>query len=66
MKSVRAHLYTCATLPEEVRARAREVRDAARRLVKEGEQLRHISDVLMREAEAALAALRETMRRIAS
>jgi hypothetical protein len=52
-------------LPAEVRQRAREARDAARRLVKYGSELRDHADVLMREAEAAVAALRETMQRTA-
>jgi hypothetical protein len=62
-ESLRGHLYRCAMLPEEVRRRAREARDAARRLVKESSQSRALSDVLMREAEVAIDALRETMRR---
>jgi len=61
----RAHLYGCAMLPSEVRLRAQAVREAARRLVKQSHQLRDSSDVLIREAEAALfeshRALRETM-----
>jgi hypothetical protein len=50
-------------LPEEVRRRAREVRDAAHKLVKQSAESRDRADVLMREAEAAIAALRETMSR---
>jgi len=50
-------------LPEEVRRRAHEVRDAARRPAKHSSELRDLADVLMREAEAAIAALRETMQR---
>ena len=64
-ESIRAHLYGCAVLPTEILQRAREVRDAARRLVKESQQLTDRADVLMREAEAAVAALRETMQRTA-
>jgi hypothetical protein len=52
-------------LPGEVRRRAREARAAAQRLVKNSHQLSDRADVLMREAEAAIAALRETMRRVA-
>ena len=59
-ETMRGHLYSCAMLPEEVRRRAREARDAARKLIK---QTRQTADGLMREAEVALAALRETMRR---
>jgi len=62
-ESLRAHLYTCAALPEEVRQASRAVRDVARRLVKQSDQLRDHADVLMREAEAAIAALHATMRR---
>ena len=64
-ESIRSHLYGCARLPVEIRQRAEEVRDAARRLVKESQQLTDRADVLMREAEAAVAALRETMQRTA-
>jgi hypothetical protein len=63
-----------------VRRRAREARAAARRLVKESHQLSDRADVLTRETEvalaehrallryarAALAKLRETMRRLAT
>ena len=48
-------------LPAEMRQRAREARDAARRLVKHSGELQDNADVLMREAEAAVAALRETI-----
>jgi hypothetical protein len=60
-ESLRGHLDSCAMLPEEVRLRAREARDAARKLVKQSAESRDRADVLMREAEAATAALRETM-----
>jgi hypothetical protein len=62
-ESMRGHLYRCAMLPEEVRRRAREARDAALKLVKESHQAADRADGLMREAEVAIAALRETMRR---
>ena len=61
--TIRAHLYGCAMLPAEVRRRAQEARDAARHLVKQSQQLRDNADVLIREAEAALHALRATLRR---
>jgi hypothetical protein len=57
--SIRAHLYGCAMLPGEVRYRARE---AARSLVKQSRQLSDAADVRLREAEAALHALRDTLR----
>jgi len=59
---VREHLYQCALLPESVRRAAKAARDTARILVKGTQQLRATADVLMREAEAAVAALRETLR----
>src|SRR5215813_5287625 len=64
-ESLRGHLYACAMLPEEVRRRAQGVRDVARRLVKQSHQLSDRADVLTYEAEAAMAALRETMQRLA-
>ena len=62
---LRAHIYACTMLPEEVRRRAQGVRDVARRLVKQSHQLSDRADVLTYEAEAAMAALRETMQRLA-
>jgi len=41
---------------------AQAMREAARTLVKETRRLRDASDVLLREAEASLASLREAMR----
>jgi hypothetical protein len=61
VESLRAHLYTCAMLPADVRRRAREARDSANRLVKRSHELADRADVLMREAEVALAALRDAM-----
>ena len=49
-------------LPAEVRRRAPAAREAARSLVKQSGQLNDRADVLLREAEAALYALRDTMR----
>jgi hypothetical protein len=60
--SIRAHLYGCTMLPVEVRRRAQAARDAARSLVKQTHQLSDRADVLMREAEAAIYALRNTLR----
>ena len=64
LDSVRAHLYTCSTLPAEVRRQAQAAREAARGLVKRGRELSDRADLLMREAEATVAALRETMRNL--
>ena len=64
--SVRAHLYRCPMLPEEMRRRAQETRAVALKLVKESGQLQDRADVLMREAEVAMAALRAVMKQSAS
>src|SRR4030095_10460219 len=61
--SIRAHVCGCALRPPEVRRRAFEARDAARNLVKRSLELRDAADVAMREAEAAIQALRETLRK---
>ena len=63
MTSIRAHLYDCAMLPAEVRRRTQAARDAARSLVKRNLELRDVVDVAMREAEAAIQSLRETLRK---
>jgi hypothetical protein len=66
-EEVRAHLFRCAMLPSEVRLRAQAVKEASRHLVKESQELRDTSDVLIREAESLLferqRALREAMSR---
>ena len=66
-EAVRGHLFRCTMLPAEVQRRAKEVRKAAQRLVKESQQLGETADVLIREAEAVLfksqRALREAMSR---
>jgi len=59
---MRAHLDGCAMLRAEVRRRAQAAREAARTLLKCSRQLSDAADVLLREAEAALYALRDTMR----
>ena len=68
--SARAHVFSCALLPSEVRRRAQAVREAAQQLVKQSQQARDRSDVLIREAEALLferqRALREAMSRRAN
>ena len=64
-ESIRRHLYGRAMLPAEVRQQAQRVRDAARQLVKESHQLSDRAEVLAREADGAVAALRETMQRTA-
>lgn len=78
--AIRAHLYHCATLPAEIRLKARELREATGKLVKRSQEIVARADVLMREAEAAvgmqsallaevraaLAELRATMQRLAT
>jgi len=51
-ESVRGHLFTCMTLPSEIRQRTQDVRDAAQRLIKQSQQAMDRSDVLIREKEA--------------
>ena len=61
--SIRAHLYGCAMLPVAVRRRAQAAREAARSLVKQSAQQHVRSNAqLVAEAEAALYALRDTIR----
>jgi hypothetical protein len=60
--SIRAHLYGCAMLPMTVRRRAQAAREAAQTLVKKSHQPSDAADVLVREAEAALHVLRDTLR----
>ena len=64
--SVRAHLYACTMLAAGVRRRAREVRGVALGLVKRTNELRDRADLLVREAEVAIAALRASMSESAS
>ena len=59
--SVRGHLYSCAMLPDIVRLKAREVRNATRKLVTDSHQLVDRADMLMREIDATLAADRALM-----
>jgi hypothetical protein len=70
-EAVRAHVFRCVMLPVEIKNKVQALREAAQRLVKESQQLRDRSDVLIAEAEVALferqRALREAMsRRVAS
>src|SRR5262245_50037066 len=63
-ENVRTHLYGCAMLPVEVRLRAQAVREAAQHLVKESQQIRDRSEVLIREAEAALFEKQRALRKV--
>jgi len=60
--SIRAHLYSCAMIPPDVRRRAIVAREATRNLVKRRLELQDAAEVAMREAEAALYELRMTVR----
>ena len=60
---VRRHLYDCTLLPQKVRRRAQDLREAARALVKQSRQLCDISDVLVQEADVALSTSRKFKRR---
>jgi hypothetical protein len=62
--SIREHLFACALVPTEVRWRAEDARDAARRLIKHRHQLSSKADILKHEAESAICALREAMKRV--
>ena len=60
--SIRTHVYGCALVPAKVRRRAQAARDAARSLVKRSLELCDAADVAIREAEAAVYALRQAIR----
>jgi len=60
-ESVRAHLYSCVKLPEELRLRLLAARDAVGKLIQRSAS--EPADMLKREAEAAVSALRQTLRR---
>jgi len=60
-ESVRGHLYSCAMLPEQLRRTLQAARSAVGKLIQRSASDR--DGVLQREAEAAIAALRETIRR---
>jgi len=57
---IRTHLIACAMLPQHLRQRVKEAREIMQRLLKQSQQLSDRADVLIREAEAALAKLNET------
>jgi len=62
--NIREHLFACAQVPTEVRWRAEDARDAARRLIKQRHELASQADALKHAAESAISALREAMRRV--
>jgi hypothetical protein len=61
-ESVRAHVFSCLTLPSEIRERTQNVRDAAQILIKRSQELSDRSHVLIREAEANLAERQRALR----
>ena len=62
--AIREHLFACDLIPTEVRWRAEDARDAARKLIKQSHELSSHADALMQEAESAVVALREAMKRV--
>ena len=62
--NIREHFFTCPHVPTEVRWRAEDARDAASRLIKQRQELSDRAYALMRAAELAIGALRETMQRV--
>lgn len=61
-ESVRGHLFSCVTLPSEIRQKTQEVRDAAQHLIKQAREALDRSDVLIREAEAHLFERQQALR----
>src|SRR6266566_1655970 len=64
LDSIRIHLYSCSMLPAEVQRKAQVARQTAQILVKHGRELGDKADVLMRQAEEAVDALRKTIREL--
>lgn len=62
--NIREHLFSCELVPAEVRWRAEDARDAARRLIRQRYELSSQADALQHEAESAIGALREAMKRV--
>jgi hypothetical protein len=61
-QNVRAHLFSCITLPSEIRQQTREVRDAAQILIKRSHELSDRSHVLIKEAEVHLFERQQALR----
>ena len=51
---MRSHVYGCGILPDDVRQKAKALREVAARLVMQSQQLRDQADLVIREAEAAV------------
>ncbi|HEY7541892.1 MAG TPA: hypothetical protein VIF11_17240 [Methylomirabilota bacterium] len=64
--SLRAHLTTCPVVPGQVRPSEESSAPPARRHAGENRGLSSRTDALMREAEAAIDAFRESIRRLAA
>ncbi len=60
----REHLFSCELVPAELRSRVEGARDAARRLITQRRERSNQADVLLHEAESAIGALREAMKRV--
>ena len=61
-EAIRAHLFCCPMLPSELQLRARAMREAVQCLVKQSQELRDNTAVLIRQAEAALFESRRALR----
>lgn len=62
--NIREHLFACAFVPTEVRWRAEDARDAARRLIRQRQEFWDQADALMRQADLAMTALRDAINRV--
>ena len=62
--NIREHLFACSLVPTEVRWRAEDARDAARRLIRQRHELSSQAATLQQEVELAISALRDAMKRV--
>jgi hypothetical protein len=62
--NIREHLFACSQVPAEVRWRAEDARDAARRLIRQRRELSSQAATLQQEVELAISALRDAMKRV--
>lgn len=58
---MRSHVYGCGILPDDVRLKAKALREVAARLVTQSQQLRDKADVLFRESEAVVEERRRAL-----
>ena len=59
-ESIRAHLRSCSELPEQLRQKVQETREATQRLLKRSRELLNQADTAMREMDASRAQLNST------